>query len=516
MTGNPLAPARLSVPDDPNALVARIWPASATRTDDGDLVVGGVTASDLVARHGSPLYVVDASDVRARAARVRDAFEDAFARVGSTAHVYYAGKAFLTTQVAAWMAEAGLRVDVCTGGELAVALAGGVDPGRLGFHGNDKSDAEIERAVEVGLGTIVLDSVEEIGRVARIAERAGAVQRVRIRINSGVHASTHEYLATAREDQKFGIPLTEAVAAGRAVRAEPALAFVGLHSHIGSQIFDEGGFREAARRLVEVHAALAAEGPVPELNLGGGWGIDYTESDRAFEPEDIAEALARIIADACAARDVPVPVVAVEPGRYIVGPPGITLYRVGTVKPVELALDASTDAPGDGSGAEDPVRAEEAPHGPVETAEHRPLGPTAVRTYVSVDGGMSDNARPALYDADYTARLARTSDAAPVLVRVVGKHCESGDVVVRDDYLPGDVHRGDLLAVAATGAYCWSLSSNYNHVARPAVVAVADGVARILVRGETVDDLLARDAGLVPSGGAFGGPTAHGVRGDAS
>ncbi|MDO3696411.1 diaminopimelate decarboxylase, partial [Curtobacterium flaccumfaciens] len=233
--------------------------------------------------------------------------------------------------------------------------------------------------------------------------------------------------------------------------------------HIGSPIFDDAGFREAARRLMDVHATLVASGPVPELNLGGGWGIDYTEADSAFAPEDVADALATIIGEACAERGIPVPDIAVEPGRYIIGPPGVTLYRVGTIKPVTLETDD---------------------------------GGSATRTYVSVDGGMSDNIRPALYGADYTARLARTSDAPAVLSRVVGKHCESGDVVVDDEYLPGDVQRGDLLAVAATGAYCWALSSNYNHVGRPPVVAVADGAARILVRGETIDDLLARDTGV--------------------
>ncbi|OII13553.1 diaminopimelate decarboxylase [Curtobacterium sp. MCBA15_008] len=465
MSENPLAPQRLRFPTDPSALEARIWPASATRTDDGELAVGGLTASDLVAQYGSPLYVVDERDVQSRAVRVRNAFTEAFERIGTRAHVYYAAKAFLTTHVARWMTDADLRLDVCTAGELEVALAGGADPAMLGFHGNDKSDAEIARAVEVGLGTIVLDSHEEIQRVARAAAAARVVQRVRIRINSGVHASTHDYLATAREDQKFGIPLSEAVDAAAEVRAQPSLAFVGLHSHIGSQIFDESGFREAARRLMDVHATLVASGPVPELNLGGGWGIDYTEADSAFAPEDVAEALATIVADACAERGIPVPEVAVEPGRYIVGPPGITLYRVGTIKPVTL-----------------------------ESPEHE----SATRTYVSVDGGMSDNVRPALYGADYTARLARTSDAPAVLTRVVGKHCESGDIVVNDEYLPGDVHRGDLLAVAATGAYCWSLASNYNHVGRPPVVAVADGAARILVRGESIDDLLARDTGVVP------------------
>lgn len=507
MSENPLAPPRLRFPTDASALTARIWPASATRTDDGELAVGGITASDLARQFGTPLYVVDERDVQSRAVRVRTAFSDAFGRIGTRAHVYYAGKAFLTTQVAAWMAEADLRVDVCTGGELAVALAGGVDPGMLGFHGNDKSDVEIARAVEVGVGTIVLDSHEEVQRVARAAADAGVVQRVRIRINSGVHASTHEYLATAREDQKFGIPLTEAEQAATAVRAEPSLAFVGLHSHIGSQIFDESGFREAARRLMDVHAALVATGPVPELNLGGGWGIDYTEADSAFAPEDVAEALATIVAEACAERAIPVPEIAVEPGRYIVGPAGITLYSVGTIKPVTLELDdpaadGAAAAPVDSGSlvadATEPVLATEGDALPAD----EPIARAATRTYVSVDGGMSDNARPALYGADYTARLARSSDAPAVLSRVVGKHCESGDVVVQDEYLPGDVHRGDLLAVAATGAYCWSLASNYNHVGRPPVVAVADGTARILVRGESIDDLLARDTGVVPAPGS--------------
>lgn len=468
MTGNPLAPSWLVAPADPNALDARIWPSSATRTAEGTIAVGGVTVPELVAQFGSPLYIVDERDVQSRAVRVRTAFEDAFAPLGVQSTVYYAGKAFLTTQVAAWMAEAGLHIDVSTHGELRVALAGGVDPGRLGFHGNNKSDLEIDECVRLGVGTLVIDSADEVQRVAAAASRHGAVQRVRLRINSGVHASTHEYLATAREDQKFGVPIADAPAVVDAIRAEPGLAFVGLHSHIGSQIFDAAGFREAAHRLVALHALLAQTAPVPELNLGGGWGIDYTSADAAFEPEDIADALAEILVASCAEHGVPVPAIAVEPGRYIAGPPGVTAYRVGTIKPVTVSLPDAADG------------------------EAR----VAVRTYVSVDGGMSDNARPALYGADYSASLVRSTDAATMLARVVGKHCESGDVVVHDTYLPTDIARDDLLLVAATGAYCWSLASNYNHVGRPAVVAVADGAARILVRGETIDDLLARDAGV--------------------
>jgi len=310
------------------------------------------------------------------------------------------------------------------------------------------------------VGAIVLDSVVEVDRVSQAAERHGVVQPVRLRINSGVHASTHEYLATAREDQKFGIPLAEAAEVVAAIRSHPALRFLGLHSHIGSQIFESAGFAEAARRLLAVHAELLAGGEVPELNLGGGFGIAYTSADVVTPIASIAADFARVVAEECATLGIPVPVVAIEPGRAIVGPSTVTLYEVGTIKDVLV----------DG--------------------EHR-------RTYVSVDGGMSDNIRPALYGADYTVRLAnRASEADPALVRIAGKHCESGDIVVHADYLPGDVIPGDLVAVPATGAYCWSLASNYNYLGRPAVVAVKDGAARVIVRRETEADLLSRDTGV--------------------
>jgi diaminopimelate decarboxylase len=463
VTANPLAPGWLAHPDDADALPEAIWPASARRGAAGELELGGVPAGDLAQRFGTPLYVVDEHEVRTRAARLRDAFRREFHAIGSDVHVYYAGKAFLSTDIARWMDTAGLRIDVCTGGELAVALAAGVPGERLGFHGNNKSVAEIERAVAAGVGAIVIDSLTEIDRVATAAAAAGRVQPVRLRINSGVHASTHEYLATAREDQKFGIPLADAPDAVARIRAEAALEFLGLHSHIGSQIFEAAGFAEAARRLLAVHAALLADGPVPELNLGGGFGIAYTTADVVTPIERIAASFAEVVAAECAALGIPVPVLAIEPGRAIVGPAGVTLYEVGTVKDV-LVTDEATPA---------------------------------VRRYVSVDGGMSDNARPALYGADYSVRLAsRSSDADAALVRVAGKHCESGDIVVQADYLPGDVAPGDLLAVPATGAYCWSLASNYNHVGRPAVVAVLDGDARVLIRRETEDDLLSRDLGV--------------------
>lgn len=465
-----LAPDWLTVPVDANALDPAIWPQNSERTASGEISVAGVSATELAAQFGTPLYVFDEDDVRARAEHLRVTFEAAFAAVGTTVSVYYAGKAFLSTAVVGWVLGAGLRIDVCSGGELAVALAGGADAAQLGFHGNNKSLAEIERAVGLGLGTIVIDSAIEIERVAAAATRLGRTQAVRLRVNSGVHAHTHEFLATSHEDQKFGITLSDAAELVAAIRAHDSLDFRGLHCHIGSQIFDAAGFAESAARLLSLHAELLADGPVPELNLGGGFGIAYTAADTPTPLEELAAGMAAAVAAECARLQIPLPHIAIEPGRSIVGPGGITLYEVGTTKQVTV--------PDAASNADDDV----------------------TRLYVSVDGGMSDNARPALYDADYTVRVANRAPAAqPRLVRVAGKHCESGDIVVDADYLPGDVTPGDLLAVAATGAYCFSLASNYNYLGRPPVVAVRGGVARVIVRGETETDLLARDTGVAPT-----------------
>jgi diaminopimelate decarboxylase len=464
VSANPLAPAWLAVPADANDLDPRVWSRRADRDESGSLAIAGVDIPSLVATYGTPVYVVDEADARGRAQEIRESFDRELARVGAKARVYYAGKAFLSIEVARWMIDAGLNIDVCSGGELAVALAAGVEPGRLGMHGNNKSLAEIDRAVSVGVGAIVLDSLIEIERVATAAAEHGRVQPVRLRINSGVHASTHNYLATAREDQKFGIPLADAADAVARIRSHDSLEFLGLHSHIGSQIFESDGFAEAARRLFTLHAELLTTGPVPELNLGGGFGIAYTSVDVALSLDEIATRFADIVSAAAAEFGVPIPMVSIEPGRAIIGPSTATIYEVGTVKDVAVTLPDDT---------------------------------TAIRKYVSVDGGMSDNIRPALYGADYSVRIAsRTSDAEPVLVRIAGKHCESGDIVVHADYLPGDVQPGDLVAVPATGAYHWSMASNYNYLGRPPVVAVKDGSAHLLVRRETERDLLSRDAGL--------------------
>ncbi|MGQ7297571.1 diaminopimelate decarboxylase [Quadrisphaera sp. KR29] len=456
-------PGWLSEPDDPNDLLPALWPTSARRGADGAVSVGGVPVTELAAEHGTPAYVVDEADFRARATAFRDAFADAFADACGGADVYYAAKAFTCTAVARWLAEDGLRYDACTGGELAVALRGGTDPAHVLLHGNNKSDAEIARAVRAGVGKVVVDGFHDIDRTADAAREAGVRQGVLIRTTVGVEAHTHDYIATAHEDQKFGLSLAsgQAAEAVRRVLARPELELRGLHSHIGSQIFDVSGFEVAARRLLGLHAQVLAEHGVemPEVDLGGGFGIAYTTQDAPLSPADLARGMAEVVTAACAQLGVAVPKVSVEPGRAIAGPAGVTLYRVGSTK--DVALDGGLH-----------------------------------RRYVAVDGGMSDNIRTALYDADYSATLGgRSSVAAPVLSRVVGKHCESGDVVVKDEFLPDDVTAGDLLVVPATGAYCHSMASQYNHVPRPPVVVVKDGTSRVLVRRESEEDLLARDVG---------------------
>jgi diaminopimelate decarboxylase len=460
--GVAVVPNWLRAPSDLNELLPQLWASSVERGPDGVVRVGRVDVRALAAQVGTPAYVLDERDFRARAIAFRDAFAAAFAPLAG-ADVYYAGKAFLCTEVARWIAADGLGLDVCTGGELAVALRAGVAPERIGLHGNNKSDAELGRALATGIGRIIVDSLEEVDRVADLSDRLGVRARVLLRVTVGVEAHTHEYFATAHEDQKFGLSIADGVAAEAARRAlaRPELEVLGLHSHIGSQIFDTGGFEVAARRVLDLHAGIRREHGVdlPELDLGGGFGVAYTSEHDPLDPEHLATQLADIVGRGCRALGIPVPRVSIEPGRAIAGPSTFTLYEVGAVK--DVLLD----------------------HG-------------ARRRYVAVDGGMSDNIRTALYDADYSCTLAsRASLAEPVLARVVGKHCESGDVVVRDEFLPGDVARGDLLAVPGTGAYCRSMASQYNHVPRPPVVAVRDGEVRVLVRRETEDDLLALDVG---------------------
>ncbi len=453
-------------PGDVNALDPAIWPYTARRRD-GALTIGGADVRDLAARFGTPLFACDEEDFRRRCRSFRAAF-------GGDTGVFYAAKAFCCTAVLSWVVQEGLGVDVCTGGELEVALRAGVPPERITVHGSNKLPAELERAVAAGVGYIVLDSLEEIARLAAIAGRTGDPPadpvvlarrpRVLIRVTTGVEAAAHEFVATAHDDQKFGFSLSSGAAdeAVRHVLACPDLELAGLHSHIGSQIYDTSGFEVAAHRVIGLAVRIRDEHGIQlaELNLGGGYGIAYVPGDDPADVADIARGLREIVAGQCRAAGLAEPRLTVEPGRAIAGPGTVTLYQVGTVKNVD-----------------------------------------GLRTYVSVDGGMSDNIRTALYDSPYTCVLASRESAAPLMLcRVVGRHCETGDIVVRDCHLPGDVVPGDLIAVAATGAYCRSMASNYNHVGRPPVVAVRDSEARVLLRRESIEDMLRLDTGVTPAG----------------
>jgi diaminopimelate decarboxylase len=443
------------------------WSTGVRRSADGVVSVAGVDVRDLADEHGTPAYVLDEADLRSRARGYRRAFEAAFAEIGAGVDVYYAGKAFLSVAVARWVHEEGLRVDTATGGELAVALRAGIPGADIGLHGNNKSDAEIARALDAGVGRIIVDALVEIERVADAASVEHPAP-VMVRVTTGVHAGGHEYISTAHEDQKFGLSIASpdgsdspALQGLLAVLARPELRLLGIHSHIGSQILDPSGFEVAARAVLTLRAQLAERSGVlvEEVDLGGGYGIAYLPGEVALDPDRIAKDVAASVAATAAELGTSLPRFSIEPGRAIVGPAGLTLYTVGTVKPVRID---------DGR----------------------------VRTYVSIDGGMSDNIRPALYGAAYHAEIVgRPTGGDTVLARVVGKHCESGDIVVHEVQLPADVRAGDLLAVAATGAYGRSMASNYNHVPRPPVIAVADGASRVLVRRETEDDLLALDQG---------------------
>ncbi|WP_156171853.1 diaminopimelate decarboxylase [Demequina rhizosphaerae] len=442
-------------------MTAAVFSRTVTRGEDGALSVGGVDVRELAGRFGTPLYVVDEEDMRARAAAFRDSFTTAFGRHGAKVDVYYASKAFLSSKVARWMRAEDLCMDVASGGELELALRGGMPASHIGLHGNNKSDAELRRALEVGVGRIIVDSFTEIETLDAIAREMGTVAPVLVRVTTGVHAGGHEYIATSHEDQKFGLSLAAGAAFEALVECHDAegIDLRGIHTHIGSQILSLAAFQESAERMLGLRAAFRAEVGVdlPEVDLGGGYAIRYTPHGEELTPQDAAAGMAEAVAAAVEKVGGSWPHLSIEPGRAIAGPAGMTLYRVGVVKRVDLD-----------EGGE--------------------------RQYVAVDGGMSDNMRTITYEAEYTATVAsRLSDAEPALSRVVGKHCESGDIVVRDVDLPHDTARGDLLAVPATGAYGRVMASNYNSVLRPAVVAVRDGEAELLVRRDTLEDLFSWD-----------------------
>jgi diaminopimelate decarboxylase len=448
-------PACPSTADEMLALAPNVWPLNAVRDADGEVSIAGVPVTRLAADYGTPLFVIDEGDFRSRCRDIAAAF-------GGGDHVRYAAKAFLCSEIARWIDEEGLSLDVASGGELAVALNANFPPERIALHGNNKSVAELTMAVKAGVEHVVLDSTTEIDRLDAIAGDAGVLQDVLVRVTVGVEAHTHEFISTAHEDQQFGLSLASGAAmdAVRRVFAADHLRLVGLHSHIGSQIFDVAGFELAAHRVIGLLRDVVAEFGVEKtaqmsiVDLGGGLGISYLPQDDPPPMEDLAAKIGAIVVNESAAVGLPAPKLVVEPGRAIAGPGTITLYEVGTVKDVAIASDR-------------------------------------YRRYVSVDGGMSDNIRTSLYAAEYDARLvSRVSDGAPALARIVGKHCESGDIVVRDTWVSDDIAPGDLIGVAATGAYCYSMSSRYNLLGRPAVVAVRDGASRLILRRETVDDLL--------------------------
>jgi diaminopimelate decarboxylase len=536
--------------------ISPIWPAATAVNANGAIAFHGRTAESLLDEFGSPLYLIDTDEVSARAKHFVRAAAEAFNT--STTHVSFAGKAFLSKEIVRLVAEAGMFVDTCTMGEMRIALAAGVPGRRLVLHGNNKSDDEIALAIEQGFAKIVVDEPNEPERIAAIARKLGKRARVMLRVTVGVHAGGHEYISTAHEDQKFGVPLLaagadaavldvlnnltdvtpaatnariaesdvntgndhpqsttpiapasgsgkparelrydvkypydlsheevsdtdkvlaaamEAIADGPSIAVlktilanQDVLELVGAHSHIGSNIHDADAFIHAAKRMMLLRKTLWATDAyiLPEIDLGGGYSVAYTDGEDSMDIDVELTRLVGSVSDTNRALGMPAPAISFEPGRYIVAPAGVTLYRVGTIKHVHLS-DAK-----DSAG-----------------------NPIDERVYVSVDGGMSDNIRPALYGADYTARLAnRTGSTETMLARVCGMHCESGDIVVHEVRLPADLKRGDILAVPVTGAYGRTMASNYNQALIPAVVAVSEQGAHVMLRRQTIDDLLDLD-----------------------
>ncbi|MER8029829.1 diaminopimelate decarboxylase [Streptomyces bauhiniae] len=427
-----------------------VWPASATEPRAGDLHVAGVPLAELADRFGTPAYVLDETEVRERCRTYRSAFPDA--------DVLYAAKAFLCRAMVHWTAEEGLGLDVCSAGELELAVITGFPPDRIVLHGNAKTPRDLDMALRMRVGRIVIDSPSEIARLAAAVGPDGH-QKVMVRVAPGISAGGHDKIRTGTDDQKFGLSLTDGYAAHAIARLldQPQLELTGLHCHLGSQITSAQPYLAAVRRMVGLMACLHAQHGLvlPELDLGGGHGIAYRPGEPALDITELARGVRTELAAACAEAGLPVPRLIIEPGRAVVGPAGVALYRVLAVK-------------------------------------H-----TGGQVFVAVDGGMSDNPRPALYGVRYAPRLiGRRSTAEPIPTTVVGRHCEAGDILAADAGLPADVHPGDLLAVPVSGAYHLSMASGYNMTGRPPVVAVRDGAARLLVRRESLEDIRGRDVGL--------------------
>ncbi|MFE3628408.1 diaminopimelate decarboxylase [Streptomyces goshikiensis] len=426
-----------------------VWPASTGRLPHGGLSVGGVPLAEIADRFDTPVYVLDEGEVRARCRTYRDAFPDA--------EVLYAAKAFLSRAMVRWVNEEGLGLDVCSAGELELAVTAGFPPERMVLHGNAKSPHDIEAALRLGVGRIVIDGPSEIARLAAMVGTGGS-QKVMVRVVPGITAGGHEKIRTGTDGQKFGLSLTDGSAQHAIARVlgQPQLELTGLHCHIGSQITEVKPYLAAVRRMVGLMARVRdAHGVVlPELDMGGGHGIAYRPGEPALDLTALGRRLRTSLVESCAAAGLAVPRLTIEPGRAVAGPAGVALYRVLAVKR------------------------------------------TGDRVFVAVDGGMSDNPRPALYGVRYAPRLVgRRPAAEPCVATVVGRHCEAGDVLAADVELPGDVRPGDLLAVPVAGAYQLSMASGYNLVGRPPVVAVDNGGARLLMRRETLADFRSRDIG---------------------
>ena len=420
----------------------KLLPITTTIPETGRTFVGGIDLVGLAEEYGTPLHVYDEQHLRQRC-------RDAVWAFG--AGVSYASKAFLCLAMARLVHEEGMHLDVASAGEAFVALRAGVPASSLVFHGNNKSTAELTYALERGIGRIVIDSFDELERLQRLAGFGHPKPKVLLRLTPGVEAHTHEFIATGHEDVKFGFSIASGAALEAVAKCRGAISgvgLVGLHAHVGSQVTAVESFT----KIVEKLAAFSIPLGLPELVIGGGLGVAYTEEESA---PTIAQ-WGSTVRDAATSAGIPAEVrVTAEPGRAIVATAGLTLYRIGTIK----------DLPG-------------------------------IRTYLSVDGGMSDNPRPIMYDAKYEAFLPRAANAERTRpVRVVGKHCESGDFLIKEAWLPEDVKVGDILAVPVTGAYHHSLSSNYNKLTKAAVVFVNEGTSRVVIRRETYEDLLRLDVG---------------------
>ncbi len=431
-----------------------LWPKTATRDAAGQLVIGGVPVPQLVAEYGTPLYIYDEATIRAQCVAYREALARHYP---GPSRVVYAGKAYLCVGLLRLLAEEGLWLDVVSGGELQLALAAGFPPGRIVFHGNNKSEDELQLALEAGIGAVVIDNHYELDLLERLLAGSGRHLAVLVRVNPGVEAHTHAHRKTGQVDSKFGLLIEtgDALRAVRRILGIPGLRLRGYHAHIGSQVFELEPYVLTVERLFAFAREVAARhGVVPEeLSPGGGLAIPYVPEDPEPDIDAFVRTVAGAVQRAAEGAGFPLPVLGLEPGRSIVGPAGVAVYRVGAIKEI----------PG-------------------------------VRRYVSVDGGMADNIRPALYGARYTAALANRDGPADSVVTIAGKYCESGDVLVYDATLP-EPRPGDLVAITAAGAYCLAMASNYNLALRPAVVLVREGQARLLQRRERIEDVLRREVG---------------------